>query len=481
MDLTELAKQSMLERHLLPIFSPAALKEVSQLTGAARATSPEIKDLRHFLWFSLDNDDSRDLDQITYAELLDNKKMKIYIAVADVDSLVKKNSAIDDHAQHNTTSIYTPTKIFPMLPERLSTDLTSLNENEDRLAIIMELEVDLLGAIQSHTVYQGIVHNHAKLAYNSVSDWLDGIAPIPEKVKMIPKLEEQIQLQDHIATLLRLFRHQRGALTLQTIQAYAIFEDETIIDLKETVKNRGRNLIEDFMIAANQASAYFLKEHQQPSFRRVVRTPKRWDRIIEIAKEYGDELPSSPDPVALEKFLKKRYALDSLHFPDLSLTIIKLLGNGEYVVEYPGDVSIGHFGLAVKDYTHSTAPNRRFPDLITQRLIKTTLAHQPPAYTNEELEKLAKQCTEKENEAEKVERKMRKAAACLLLSTKINQEFEALVTGINPNGTWVRILVPPVEGKLVRGFEKVDIGDKIKVKLIHVDITQGFIDFIRIS
>lgn len=478
-DLTAIAKQTMLERHLLPDFPAAVLKEVDEMITPATA-SLDIKDMRNLLWFSLDNDDSRDLDQITYAEILENNRFKMYIAIADVDSLVKKDSAVDIYAQQNTTSVYTPTKIFPMLPEKLSTNLTSLNEKEDRLAIIMEIEIDLQGSIKYSSIYRAYVHNYAQLAYNSVSAWLDEIGLIPEKIKTIPNLTEQIRLQDKIATILRQYRHQKGALTLQTIEPYAIFDGQNIIDLKPLAKNRGRNLIEDFMISANQATARFLKDHHQPSFRRVVRIPKRWDRIVEIAQQYGTPLPTEPDALALDKFLKQRYSLDPLHFPDLSLTIIKLLGKGEYVVEYPGEPAIGHFSLAVKDYTHSTAPNRRFPDLITQRLIKAILAHQLVPYTDHELEKLAQQCTEKEDEAEKVERKMKKTAACLLLSSKINQEFDALVTGASVKGTWVRILTPPAEGKLIQAFEQVDVGDKIRVKLIHTDVLKGFIDFIQV-
>lgn len=479
-DLTEIAKQSMTERHLLPNFPLAALKEADQMKEAARPSPQEVKDMRDLLWFSLDNDDSRDLDQLTYAEQIDDNRFKMYIAIADVDSLVKKDSAIDAYAQHNTTSVYTPTKIFSMLPEKLSTNLTSLNEKEDRMAVIMEVVIDNEGAFKNYILYRGYVNNKAKLAYNSVSAWLDGLGPMPEPIKKISNLENQIRLQDRIATILRQYRHQKGALTLQTIEPHAIFDGNTIVDVETTVKNRGRNLIEDFMISANQATANFLKDHRQPSLRRIVRTPKNWDRIIEIAKEYGTNLPTDPDAIALDNFLKQRNLLDPIHFPDLSLTVIKLLGKGEYVVEYPDDLPIGHFSLAVKDYTHSTAPNRRFPDLITQRLIKATLANLPSPYTNGELEKLAQQCTEKEDEAEKVERKMKKSAACMLLSSKINQEFDALVTGASSKGTWVRVLAPPVDGKLIQGFKHIAVGDKVRVKLIHVDILKGFIDFIRI-
>lgn len=479
-NLTELAKQNMLERHLLPDFPATAIHQADQINAPAQPSSQEVRDMRNLLWFSLDNDESRDLDQVTYAEKTSENTFKMYVAIADVDSLVKKDTPIDLYAQQNTTSIYTPTKVFPMLPVKLSTNLTSLNEDEDRMAIIMETEIDLEGSLKHYSVYQGYIRNKAKLAYNSISEWLDGVSPPPEKIKNNQKLDSQVRLQDQIATILRQYRHQKGALTLQTIEPLTIFSGDEIIDLRPIPKSRGRNLIEDFMISANQTTAFFLRDHKQASLRRVVRTPKLWDRIVEIANEYGTKLPLNPDALALEQFLKERYSADPLHFPDLSLTIIKLLGNGEYVVEYPGQAPIGHFGLAVKNYTHSTAPNRRFPDLITQRVIKATLDNHSSPYTNHELEKFAKQCTEKEDEADKVERQMKKSAACVLLSSKLNEEFDALVTGASLKGTWVRLLTPPVDGKLIQGFEGLKVGDKIRVQLINVDILKGFIDFIRV-
>jgi VacB/RNase II family 3'-5' exoribonuclease len=480
-DLTELAKRSMLEHRLVPDFPLEVLKETDQIESAAKPDSPQVKDMRHLLWFSLDNDNSRDLDQLTYAEAIDGQNFKIYIAVADVDSLVKKGSAIDRYAEQNTTSVYTPTKIFTMLPEKLSTDLTSLNENQERLAIVAEVDVQADGTIMHTSVYRAFVRNHAKLAYNSVSDWLDGKGPAPEAIKNSKVLDDQVRLQDKIAQMLRNYRHQHGALTLQTIEPTPIIQNQDVVDVISEIKNRGRDLIEDFMIAGNRASVNFLIEHQSPSLRRVVRIPKRWDRIVAIAQKFGVILSAKPDAKALDAFLKQQQMLDPLRFPDLSLTIIKLLGNGEYVVEYPGEEPIGHFSLAVKDYTHSTAPNRRYPDLITQRLIKAVLINGPSPYTNGELENLAKHCSEKEDEAEKVERKMKKSTTCVLLSSKINQEFDALVTGVTTQGTWVRVLHPPVDGKLVKGFEHVDVGDQIRVKLIHVDIEKGFIDFFRIQ
>jgi len=478
-DLTELAKRSMIERELSPDFSPDAIKQTEQLPNSIQINLSSIKDLRNLQWFSLDNDNSRDLDQLTYAETR-GENYTIYIAVADVDSLVKKGSPIDRHAEQNMTSVYTPTIIFPMLPEKLSTNLTSLNENVDRLAMVVQVNVEANGSLGEYKLYPAAVHNHAKLAYNGVSAWLDKTGPIPPRIANVLGMEEQVRLQDKIAHALKHYRHQRGALTLQTIEAHPIIQNNEIVDIIPDVKNRGRDLIEDFMIAANTSTALFLKDHRLPSLRRVVRIPKRWDRIIEIAREYGEILPPEPDARALELFLNKRRSADPLHFPDLSLTIIKLLGNGEYVVEYPGDDPLGHFGLALKDYTHSTAPNRRFPDLITQRMIRSVEDNTAPPYAPEELEKLALACTKKEDAAEKVERKMKKSAAIVLLSSKINQTFDGLVTGSGPKGTWVRIIHPPVEGKVVRGFDRLDVGDQIKVKLIHVDLEKGFIDFARI-
>lgn len=480
-DLADIARRCMLEEGLAPDFPADALREVSLLTAAAKPDSPHIRDMRDLLWFSLDNDNSRDLDQISYAEKKDDRTFKIYIAIADVDSLVKKGSGIDRHAEQNTTSVYTPTKNFTMLPEKLSTDLTSLNENQDRLSIVSEMEVNLEGELSNFTLYRAYVRNHAKLAYNSLSAWLDGTGPAPEPVKNRADLQDQIRLQDNIAHILRAYRHRQGALTLQTIEPMTIVKDQQIVDIVPVIKNRGQDLIEDFMIAANRNTVSFLKEHKLPSLRRVVRIPKRWDRIVVIANQLGETLPSEPDAKALDQFLVKRRSIDPIHFPDLSLTIIKLLGNGEYVVEYPGEEPVGHFSLAVKNYTHSTAPNRRYPDLIAQRLVKSSIENQATPYTGEELEHLAVNCTQKEDSAEKVERKVRKSAACLLLLSKLNQTFDALVTGSTDKGTWVRIIQPPAEGKLIKGFEHVDVGDQLKVKLVHVDVEKGFIDFIRAS
>lgn len=476
-DLTDIARKAMIEHNLVTDFTDDVLKETATIQEAKRQPSSHFIDLRDKLWFSLDNDDSKDLDQLTYAEKLPDNKFKIYVAIADVDSLVKKNSPIDRFAQKNTTSVYTPTKVFSMLPEKLSTNFTSLNENEDRLAIVVEIEVNPDGSQGPYKVYRSLVNNKAKLAYNGVADWLDDKRPMPDKVKLVPGMEEQVRLQDQISQVLKSYRHYQGSLTLEPIDPQPEIEDNKIVDIKTARTNRARELIEEFMIAANTAVAKFLGEHNLPSLRRVVRVPKRWDRIVELAQEKRETLPTEPNAKALDLFLIKERLLDPIHFPDLSLAVIKLLGNGEYVVEYPHEMPIGHFSLALKDYTHSTAPNRRYPDLITQRMIKAALQNKPSPYSPAELEGFAKRMTQKEDEATKVERQMKKSASILLLRNRIGQFFDAIVTGCSSKGTWIRVLHPPVDGKLVKGYEHVDVGNKIRVKLVNVDMEKGYIDF----
>ena len=444
-------------------------------------TVSQVRDLRDLLWASIDNDDSRDLDQLTVAEAMPGDKVKILVAVADVDSIVKNGSAIDDHARHNTTSVYTAATIFPMLPEKLSTDLTSLNFNEDRLAIVVEMVIGADGSLQDSDIYRARVRNHAKLAYNSVAAWLEGNGIVPEAIAAVHGLDENLRMQDRVAQSMKNFRHVHGALSFETIEARPIFDGDEIRDLEVEKKNRAKDIIEDFMIAANGVTARYLSSRKFPSLRRVVRTPKRWERIVEIAGEHGFKLPDNPDSRALEEFLMKEKAADPLRFPDLSLSIIKLMGPGEYVAELPGDTAPGHFGLAVRDYTHSTAPNRRYPDLITQRLLKAALAEHPVPYDKDDLEALAKHCTEEEDAAKKVERQVAKSAAALLLESRIGERFDAIVTGAAPKGTWVRLLHPPIEGKLVHGFEGIDVGHRIRVQLIHTDVEQGFIDFKRVD
>ena len=479
--LQSIAERAMLERGLLPDFSAEALAELAKIQAPAEMNGEAVRDLRDLLWASIDNDDSRDLDQLTVAEAMPGDKVKILVAVADVDSLVKNGSAIDEHARHNTTSVYTAARIFPMLPETLSTNLTSLNFNEDRLSIVVEMVIGADGSLQDSDIYRARVRNHAKLAYNSVAAWLDGNGTVPEAIAAVNGLDENLRMQDRIAQRMKNFRHVHGALSFETIEVRPIFDGDEIRDLEVDKKNRAKDIIEDFMIAANGVAARYLSSSKFPSIRRVVRTPKRWERIVEIAGEHGFKLPENPDSKALEEFLIKEKATNPLRFPDLSISVIKLLGAGEYVAELPGEAAPGHFGLAVRDYTHSTAPNRRFTDLITQRLLKAALANGSWPYSHDELDVLAQHCTEKEDAAKKVERQVGKSAAALLLESRIGEQFDSIVTGASSKGTWVRLLNMPVEGRLVHGFEGIDVGDRIRVELISVDVERGYIDFRKVG
>ena len=478
--LERIAYRVMKERGFLPDFSKIVLNELEKMQQVDWGTESPMKDLRQPLWASIDNDDSLDLDQLTVAETLSDKTVKIFVAVADVDALVKKNSAIDEHARQNTTSVYTAGKTFPMLPEKLSTDLTSLNDHEDRPAMVVEMVIGGAGEMHSSDIYRALVRNHAKLAYSSVGTWLEGKGPLPEAVAVVPGLAENLRIQDRVAQQLKALRHEHGALDLQTLEARPVFAGEEIQDLRVDERNRAKEIIEDFMIAANGVNARFLRRKKVPSLRRMVRSPKRWGRIVEIAAQHNFELPVEPDSRALASFLVAQKAADPLRFPDLSLSVIKLLGPGEYAVESPEETVPGHFGLAVKDYTHSTAPNRRFPDLITQRILKAALAGSPLSYSREELAGLARHCTEKEDDANKVERLVAKSAAAMLLASRIGDQFDAICTGAADKGTWVRIFHPATEGRLVYGYEGVDVGSRLKVQLIHTDIEKGFIDFKKV-
>jgi len=480
-DLTAIAWRVMTERGLLPDFSPAVMGEVARSQAATADGDPGARDLRGLLWCSIDNDDSRDLDQLTVAEPLPGGAVRILVAIADVDAAVTKGSAIDGHARHNTTSVYTAAVIFPMLPERLSTDLTSLGEGQDRVALAVEMVVKDDGTLAASDLYRAVVRNRAKLAYNAVAAWLEGTGAIPDRVAAVPGMEAQLRLQDQVAQRLGEVRHHHGALSLETIQARPVFDGEVLTDLEVEETNRAKALIEDFMIAANGVTARYLEARGYPSLRRVLRSPERWERIVALAAGLGERLPAEPDAAALEAFLAKRRDADPMRFPDLSLAVVKLMGRGEYVVEFPGQTVPGHFGLAVQAYTHSTAPNRRFPDVIAQRLLKAALAGRPAPYANTELQDLAQHCTEAEDRANKVERQVGKSAAALLLEPRIGDWFDAIVTGASDKGTWVRILRPPVEGKLVHGAGGLDVGDRVRVELIGTDVEQGHIDFVKVN
>ncbi|HUL61659.1 MAG TPA: RNB domain-containing ribonuclease, partial [Methanocella sp.] len=464
--LQAIAHRVMLERGLAPDFPKQALAELDKINGPATPAAAAARDLRSLPWCSIDNDDSLDLDQLTVAEALPAGAVKIYVAIADVDAIVRKRSAIDGHAQQNTTSVYTVAETFPMLPEKLSTDLTSLSFGTDRLALVVEMAFAADGSLQGSDIYRASVHNRAKLAYNSVAAWLEGTGPMPQAIGAVSGLDENLRLQDRMAQKLKAGRYARGALELETIEVRPVFVGEALTGLEKEQPNRAKDLIAEFMIVANGVSARFLASRQLPLLQRVVRKPKRWDRIVGLAAERGMTLPETPNSKALEQFLAAAKAADPQRFPDLSLSVIKLLGSGEYVVQFPGDNAAGHFGLAVKDYSHTTAPNRRYPDLITQRLLKSALAGGSSPYARDELEWLAEHCTDAEDAAKKVERQVGKSAAAMLLESRIGDRFDAVVTGATDHGTWVRIFNPPVEGKLEQGFEGVDVGDKLRVQLI---------------
>lgn len=478
-DLRAIAHRAMIDRGLQPDFPPEAIQQLNAISGPSSERGPSIRDMRRLLWCSIDNDTSRDLDQLSVAENLSDGRFNVLVAIADVDTLVTVGTPLDRHAWTNTTSVYTPAVIFPMLPERLSTDLTSLGEGVDRLALVIEMVVAADGSIVGSDVYQAVVQNHAKLAYRSVAAWLDGQGAMPDRVAKVEGMDDQLKMQDQIAQVMRKVRFQHGALELETIEPETVFSAGQVVDLRVEGKNRAKELIEDFMIAANGVTARFLDQRGVPALRRIVRSPERWAGIQKVAAEYGESLPAAPDSQALGTFLAKRRQADPLRFPDLSLTIVKLMGPGEYVVQSPGKGATGHFGLAVQDYTHSTAPNRRFPDLVTQRLLKATLAAKPTSYSPTELASLATHCTEQEDAARRVERQMRKSAAAQFLSGRIGETFDAIVTGVSDKGTWLRLLKPPAEGMLVRGQRGLAVGERIKVQLIDLNVERGFIDFAR--
>jgi VacB/RNase II family 3'-5' exoribonuclease len=477
-NLTAIARQAMLQHGLEPEFSAAAEHQAESLSQLNPKT-PAIRDLRALLWSSIDNDDSRDLDQLVVAEPLAEGPIKILVAVADVDAFVKRGSAIDDHASGNTTSVYTAAKVFPMLPEQLSTDLTSLLQDQERLAIVIEMTIDAEGQVGSYDLYRALVLNRAKLTYDSVAAWLDGNAPPPAALAAVAGLDRQLRDQDRVAQALRRARYARGALNFETVQARPVFNDGVLTDMRADERNRAKELIEDFMVASNGVVARYLQSKGRSLLRRVLRSPERWPRIVALAGGVGERLPEQPDALALNKFLAARRSADPATFPELSLSVLKLLGSGQYAVELPNQPTEGHFGLAVNEYTHSTAPNRRFPDLLTQRLLKAALDGSPAAYTDDELRELADHCTVQEKNATKVERQVRKAATALLLINRIGQRFEGIVTGASDKGTWVRIVEPVAEGKVVRGAAGLDVGDRVPVQLVHVDPERGFIDFAR--
>jgi exoribonuclease-2 len=406
---------------------------------------------------------------------------RVLVAVADVSATVAPGSAIDEHAGVNTTSVYTPGRIFPMLPDRLSTDLTSLNPDEDRLPVVVGMTVAEDGEVVAEDVRRALVHNHAKLAYPSVGAWLQGEDDMPPALAAVPGLADNVGIQHAVAQRLRARRRAQGALDLETLEVHARFDGGAVSGLAVEPRDRAKELIEDFMIAANGVVARYLAGRRFPVLRRVVHEPERWQRIVDLADTHGYVLPEEPDAPSLNAFLSERRAADPERFPDLSLAIIKLLGSGEYEVTRPGEPVDGHFGLAVTHYAHSTAPNRRYPDLLTQRLVKAALAGTPSPYSGERLAELAAHCTHQEDQAQKVERRVRKSAAACFLVERIGEEFDGFVTGASPKGTWVRVIDPPVEGRVVQGADDLDVGDAVRVRLVAADPERGFIDLAAIS
>ena len=492
-DLVQLAVAAMLEHGLAPAFSVQALAELAAIAGPAEDAAPDIRDQRSALWCSMDDDDSLDLDQLSVCEALEGGGWSVRVAIADVDALVPKGSAIDLHAQRNTTSVYTAARIFPMLPERLSTDLSSLGAGQERLAVVTQMAMSADGEVTGFGLCRARVVNHAKLAYDALAAWLDGAGPLPPAAQAVPGLDAQLRLQDACAQVLRQRRTAQGALQFETFQPRADVEGEKVVGIHQQAHNRARQLIQEFMVATNICTAQFLERKGGLAMRRVVRSPERWARVVQVAEKYGHILPAAPDAKALEGFLEMRRAADPLRFPDLSLTIVQLMGAGEYVIEevapgapvdHSGTVAVedyGHFGLAIRDYAHSTAPNRRYPDLIAHRLVKAVLAGQSVPYTAAELRTLAEHCNRQESAARKVERSLRKSEAALFLQDKVGETFDAIVTGKNTRGTWVRTLAPPVEGMLQGAGPEVDVGARLRVQLLGTDVARGFIDFQPIS
>lgn len=473
------AHRVMREQGFAPDLPPAAAAMASALAPwRPPHKDSDLRDLRGLLWSSIDNPESRDLDQIEHAERLPGGAIRMLVGIADVDALVPQGSAIDRHAQHNATSVYTGVALFPMLPDELSSNLTSLVEGQDRPAVVIEFVVAESGELATSTVYRAIVRNHAKLDYEAIGAWLEG-GPPPPRVASQPTLAAQLRLHDEASERLRELRIRNGALELETIEARVVADDGHPVDLRVLHKNRARFLIESLMIAANGVLASLLEDHGRAGIQRIVRTPERWPRLVELAGSLGAHLPDTPDSHALARFMARQHRADPEGFPDLSLTVVKLLGAGEYTLVQPGSNHSGHFGLAMADYTHATAPNRRYADLITQRLVKALLAGWPAPYAPAELAELAAHCTERDKAAKKVERRMRKYAAVAIMRERVGDVFAAIVTGASPKGTYVRLLAPPVEGRVVRGERGLDVGDRVQVRLIGTDARMGYIDFSR--
>ena len=481
-DLKAIAWDAMKRYGFSPEFPRQVRQEVGEMTDAALAApEKDVRDLRGLLWSSIDNFDSEDLDQLEYCERGPGGEIGVRVAIADVDFYVKKDSPTDRHAAHNGTSVYTGIETFPMLPDKLSKGISSLLPGHDRKAVVIEYTVLTDGSVRHGGLYRALVANKAKLVYEIIGAWLEGNSPVPPSVKNVAGLEEQLRIQAEASRALRKQRREQGALELMTIEPTPIIEDGKVKDIVVQEQNPARQLIEEFMVAANGTMVAFLGTAGLPMIQRVVRTPRYWDEIVAFAAQHGGKLPAEPDAKSLALFLLMQQETDPERFPDISLTVVKLLGPGEYMTLEPGAPPTGHFSLAVIDYTHATAPNRRYVDIVNQRLAKSVLEKTNNPYSLDELGELADWLTDREKASKKVKRSMRKSAAAVLLHDRIGDTFDALVTGATDRGTFVRLIVPPAEGRVVRGEEGLRVGQKIQVRLLGTDAYKGFIDFERVG
>ncbi len=477
-DLVAAASAEMIREGFHPDFPNGTDAQIAEIRASLGAVdSKDAQDMRALLWSSIDNDTSRDLDQIEVADRVDGG-IRVRVGIADVSASVLMDTPIDRHAADQTQTIYTAVRNFSMLPTELSTDMTSLNEKEDRAAHVIEFVVDGEGKVGQTSIYKAVVRNNAQLAYSHVGPWLEGTAGPDAKVAASEGLQAQLKLQDEAAVALRAQRVRQGALEFSRAEADPVVVDGKVQSIGTAFHNRASDLIEELMIASNETMARKLRAAKRSCIRRVVRSPERWARIVELVGRHGTELPAEPDSGALNAFLQAQQAADAVHYPDLSLAIIKLMGPGEYVLAKGNeDELLGHFGLATQDYAHSTAPNRRFPDLVTQRVVKAMLANEAPPYSDDELAAIAAHCNEREAAARKVERAMVKRIAAVALAGSIGKSFHGVITGANDKGTYVRVFDPPVEGKIVKGANGLDVGDTVDVTLVHTDPQHAFIDF----
>ncbi|HIJ06065.1 MAG: Exoribonuclease II [Methanomicrobiales archaeon 53_19] len=480
-DLRKLADEAMERYGFSPKFPKNVLSEVERLNDEIIPEERRsARDLRSILWISIDNHDTMDIDQIQFCERGPDDEILVKIAIADVDHLVGKGSATDRHAAKHGTSIYTGVVTYPMLPVRLSEDITSLHPKKDKLAVVIEYAVLSDGSIRHGEIYPAIVRNKAKLVYEVVGEWLENQGVFPYEDLDIPALPEQLLLQHEAAQKMKAERAKQGFLDLETIEASPVMVEGSVTGLVIQQESPAHSLIEEFMISANRTLVARLNERSYPMIQRIVRTPRNWQGIVEEAASYHYRLPADPDVQALASFLIAMKKKDPESFPDLSLTIVKLMGPGEYVAIAPDEDSVGHFALAVTDYTHGTAPNRRYVDIIIQRLIKASLKTQPAPYDIDELTMLAQHLSASEKAAKKVERFMRKAAGAVLLRDRVGETFRGLVTGASEKGTYARIIDPPVEGRVVKNEDGLKVGQRVQVRLLNTDPEKGFIDFERI-